>query len=59
MSGGKDKGRRREPFKGNCELKIENLSLAIFEWQPPLPGPLLHKCVEEREEMRLRGAKDG
>jgi hypothetical protein len=20
------------------------------EWKPPLPGPLLHKCVEEREK---------
>jgi hypothetical protein len=19
-------------------------------WEPPLPGPLLHKCVEEREK---------
>jgi hypothetical protein len=19
-------------------------------WEPPLPNPLLHKCVEEREE---------
>jgi hypothetical protein len=21
-------------------------------WEPPLPGPLLHKCVEERENTR-------
>ena len=26
-------------------------------WKPPLPGPLLHKCVEERE--KTRGAVQG
>src|ERR1035438_3903806 len=26
--------------------------------QPPLPGPLLHKCVEEREKRASRGRKE-
>jgi len=23
-----------------------------MRWEPPLPDPLLHKCVEEREKRR-------
>jgi hypothetical protein len=36
-----------QPFRFKPRLAHEGRRMG---WEPPLPGPLLHKCVEEREK---------
>ena len=48
---------RRDPLQARARALPRKQARLAHEgrrmgWEPPLPGPLLHKCVEEREKTR-------